>query len=140
VTAGKTVTFLDANVLIAAATGQGDVARQAFAILDDPGRVFVTSPLVRLEVLPKAIYHRRRQAVDFYNAFFESARSVDDMNLVLDRAFDQAVKHDIAPRDAMHIAAALAAFADEVVTAERPSKPMFRTTANTVRSLYTAPS
>lgn len=95
-----TVTFLDANVLIAAATGQGDIARRAFAILDDPNRAFMTSPLVRLEVLPKAIYHRRRAAAEFYEAFFSAARSIDNMNAAVGGALEQATKHDIAPRDA----------------------------------------
>ncbi len=45
-------TFVDSGVLIAAARGNEDVARQAMAVLDDPEREFASSPLVKLEVLP----------------------------------------------------------------------------------------
>jgi predicted nucleic acid-binding protein len=55
-----TRTFVDAGVLIAAATGrQPALYRRAIAILDDPVRDFVASDFLRLEVLPKAIYTRR---------------------------------------------------------------------------------
>lgn len=53
------LTFPDANVLIAAATGQGNHAPQALAIMRDPARTFASSPFVRLELVPKAVFHKR---------------------------------------------------------------------------------
>lgn len=52
-------TYVDAGVLIAAARGKDDVAVKAIQILDDPDREFVSSPFLRLEVLPKAVYGKR---------------------------------------------------------------------------------
>jgi hypothetical protein len=37
--------------------------------MNDPARVFLTSDLVRLEVLPKPLYFRWPAAVDFYEAY-----------------------------------------------------------------------
>ena len=68
-----TRTFLDAGVLIAAARGTGVIALRAHAIPDDPERVFVTSDYIRMEVLPKALYHRQRQEVLLYERFFSRA-------------------------------------------------------------------
>jgi hypothetical protein len=68
-----TRTFLDAGVLIAAARGRGIIAVRAHAILDDPERVFVTSDYIRMEVLPKALYHRQSQEVLLYERFFSQA-------------------------------------------------------------------
>jgi hypothetical protein len=49
-------TFLDTGVLIAAARGQDVASIAALNILDDQSREFVSSPFVKLEVLPKAVY------------------------------------------------------------------------------------
>ena len=68
-------TFLDAGVLIAAARGRGLIAVRAHAILDDPERSFVTSDYIRMEVLPKALYHRQNAEVLLYERFFSSKRS-----------------------------------------------------------------
>ena len=50
-------TYVDSGVLIAAFRGQGDPTARAMQILDDPTREFVSSIYVKLETLPKAIYH-----------------------------------------------------------------------------------
>jgi hypothetical protein len=51
--------FPDSGALIDAARGAPPFDRIAFDYLDDFRRTFLTSPFVRLEVLPKAAYHRR---------------------------------------------------------------------------------
>lgn len=66
------LTFVDSGVLIAAAQGTDKISEQAIAILTDPARLFVSSDVVWLEVLPKAIFHRRSGEVEFYRAFFAS--------------------------------------------------------------------
>ena len=47
----KTRTFVDADVLINAIGGIGTVAVAAQAIMDDPDREFVSSDILRLELL-----------------------------------------------------------------------------------------
>jgi hypothetical protein len=64
------LTFVDSDVLIAAATGRGDLARRALSILDDPERTFASSPFVELEVLPKAEFGGRTDEAEFYKAYF----------------------------------------------------------------------
>ena len=51
-------TFLDSGVLIAAYKGSPSIEASAIDILDDPNRVFLSSPFVRHEVSPKALYNR----------------------------------------------------------------------------------
>jgi predicted nucleic acid-binding protein len=53
-------TFIDSDVLIAAARGRSEQSKMAMQILDDPSREFVSSPFVKLEVLPKAIFNKKR--------------------------------------------------------------------------------
>jgi hypothetical protein len=69
------LTFIDSDVLIAAATGRGDIAARALSILDDPERTFASSPFVQLEVLPKAEFGRRQEEVEFYRTFFAAVTS-----------------------------------------------------------------
>jgi len=49
-----TRTFVDADVLITAFRGTGQVLTRAQNIIDDPDREFVASDILRLELLPKA--------------------------------------------------------------------------------------
>ena len=59
-------TFIDANILIAAATGRDALFDRAWAMLDDPERVFLTSEFVRLEVMPKAVYFQHQDEQDVW--------------------------------------------------------------------------
>ncbi len=131
----KTVTYLDANVLIAAATGTGEVSRRAIEILDDPDRSLATSAFVRLECLPKPLFYKK-QSAKFYEKYFAAVKIwARDFDAIVDIAFGEAVAHDIHPRDALHIGAAVAVGASELLTAERPTKPMFQTSSIAVRSI-----
>jgi hypothetical protein len=65
-----TLTFVDAGVLIAAARGTDWIALRANQALGDPNRSFVASPFLRLEILPKAMFHKRLDEVSFYGVFF----------------------------------------------------------------------
>lgn len=132
----KTRTFIDSGVLIAAATGTDDVASRAMTVLDDPERSFVTSDFVRLEVLPKAIYHKQDDEAAFYETFFDSARKivVASHELVID-AQAEAESNGLSAMDALHVIAAAEGNSDELVTAEKPSKPIFRTQAVRVRTI-----
>lgn len=65
-----TRTLIDSGVLIAAARGTDPVSAKAQAVLVDASRQFISSDLVRLEVLPKPIYFKRAAEVAYYQAFF----------------------------------------------------------------------
>ncbi len=125
-------TFVDASLLIAAARGRDDISDRALAILDDPRRSFVTSDFVRLEVLPKAIFHRQREETRFYLAFFAGVRSVRSAATLVSLAQTEAEHAGLSAVDALHVAAAKKAKCQELVTAEKPGKPLFRVRGLTV--------
>ncbi len=65
-------TYIDSGVLIAAARGDTQLSTLALPYLADPNREYITSDYVRLEVLPKAVFHKREEEAEFYNEFFRS--------------------------------------------------------------------
>src|SRR2546426_12394001 len=116
----KKKTYVDAGVLIAAVRGKAEVVAKAMQILDDSGREFVASPFLKLEVLPKAVYEKRQAEVEFYQAFFAAVRYwVTKIDLVVKAAQQHARTNGLAALDALHIAAAISASADELVTTEK---------------------
>lgn len=119
-------TYIDANLLIAAFRGEGELGQRAIEILDDPERILVASDAVRLEVRPKPRYEKRQEEIDFYDAVLAQAEHLKWCIDTLYRAHDLAEKHGIAAMDAIHVAMALDGNVDEFVTAEKPTKPMFR--------------
>jgi len=131
----KRRTYLDANVLIAAWNGDADTRAWARAVLDDPQRTFVVSEFVRLEVLPKPTFHRRASELVFMETILSMAEQVVVEPALVTRALAMAGKHDLNPLDALHLAAAAQADVDELVTLERPEKPMCRQTEVRVFSL-----
>ncbi len=130
------ITFVDAGVLIAAARGRTEVSAQAMAILDDPDRSFASSEFVRLEVLPKALFNRKSDEAEFYLEFFRAVSHwPPNADAVVRQAYDIGVKFGLAALDALHVAAAMSAGAEELVTTEKPSKPLHRRTNIRVRSI-----
>ena len=84
-------TFVDSGVLIAALRGRPDIAVRAMEILDDADREFASSVFVKLEVLPKAFYLKRRHEVQFYTEFFNAvAHWADSIEQVVQDADRQA--------------------------------------------------
>lgn len=121
-------TFIDAGVLIAAARGNDRVSPAAQRILDDPRRRFVTSDFVWLETVPSARYRRRVAEVEFYEEFFATARRAglyvsENLKLVRD-AKEVAGRFGLGGMDALHVVAARRARVVEIVTTERPNKPL----------------
>jgi predicted nucleic acid-binding protein len=132
-----TLTFVDSGVLIAAARGTHEVSEQAFAILEDPDRTFASSEFVRLEVLPKAIYNQQADEAAFYETFFESVTSwASADNGIVEQALIEARSFGLAAMDALHVAAAVQLGADELVTTEKPTKPIHRTSSISTRSIH----
>jgi hypothetical protein len=72
--AGYTRTFLDSGVLITAFSGERDLMDRALAVLEDPNRVFLSSPFIRHEICPKAQFNKRQAEYRFYRAYFQYAQ------------------------------------------------------------------
>jgi len=134
-------TFVDTGVLIAAFRGDEELRAAAEQVLDDPDREFVTSDFVGLELLPKAKYNRNDDEVAFYETFLAaSVETVRASERLVADAHAQASAAGLAAMDALHVAAAQQASAAELVTAEKPGKPMFRVADPTVHSIRPAKS
>jgi predicted nucleic acid-binding protein len=131
------LTYIDSGVLISAFRGSSEISVRAAIILDDQTRRFASSPFVILETLPKATYHRQNDEQEFYNAFFDAVGDwANDVSTVVDKAKRVSSTYGIAAMDALHISAALHIGAEEFVTTEKPSKPMFRVKEIQMRSIF----
>ena len=130
-------TFLDTGVLIVAWRGEAARKMRALTLLNDPRRAFVCSPFVKLELLPKTIYHRNQQEQEFYNDYFQLVDEwVEDFAAMYGEAMRSGEKHGLAAMDALHIAAASLAQADEFITAERPTSPFSRVQGMKITTIY----
>jgi predicted nucleic acid-binding protein len=120
-------TFIDSGVLLAAFKAGGELAENALAILGDPERQFVSSDFVRLELLPKPICYGNDSERLFYETFFASVEQlVRASSLLVEAAEREAEAVGLSAMDALHIAAAKHAACAHFVTAEKPTKPLFR--------------
>lgn len=122
------VTYLDSGVLIALAQGaeaRHDAARRLVA---DPARSFVSSDMNWLETMPHAAFQGGSKVSAIYQAYFTKRVAnfvMIDAVLVL-RARAIALETGIGGADAIHAAAALRGGADELITTEKATKPLFR--------------
>jgi hypothetical protein len=131
-------TFLDADVLINAFRGVGDIAVRAQAIIDDPNRQFVASDILRLELIPKPHFNQRALEIQFYQDFFAAAvEFVETSPQLVQDAEVNARAYGLAAADALHITAAQVAKVDEFISAENATKPIFRVKNMTITSLRT---
>jgi len=132
-----TLTYIDSGVLIFAAQGTADAAALALPFLVDQNREYVASDYVRLEVLPKAIFYKRTEEVEFYETFFKTAsRWIPTSQALLECAMKEASKSGLRALDALQIACAVFAGAEEFITSENPSKPIHRTKLVKVVSIF----
>lgn len=130
-------TFIDAGVLIAAARGDDVPSIIALNILDDHSREFASSPFIKLEVLPKAVYNKKRDEVEFYEAFFDSVSFWEDDLAGIVKAGDAVARSfGLAAMDSLHVAAAIMSGSEELVTTERISKPIHRVRGICVISIH----
>ncbi len=128
-------TFLDSGVLIAAwkIDTLKDAAR---SIMADDRREFFSSQMVRLELLPKPRFEKRRTEVRFYeNHFAELVRSEPLSRELAEEAEILASRYGLSAADALQIAAAIRQGVQEFWTTEKPGKPMFRVMEVKVLSL-----
>jgi hypothetical protein len=128
-------TYLDAGTLINGVRGEPQIAQAVYDLIQDPEREFVSSVFLRLEVLPKAVYHRRVDEVAFYERYFAQVVAwAAPLERIAVLAEDEARRHGMSALDALHVAAATLQKA-ELVTSERPHKPIHRTTSVTMVAL-----
>jgi predicted nucleic acid-binding protein len=128
-------TFLDSGVLLTAWRGRD--AEAALAVMEDPQREFYTSQLVKLELLPKPLFFKQKEEIEFYQTHFRAVKGEEPLSRELgDQAHDLARRHGIAAVDALHLAAAIRQGATEFITAEKPGKPLFRVRGIAVKSIY----
>ncbi len=105
-------TFLDSGVLIAAARATGVLGTRALALFNDPDRVFVTSD------------------------FFADAEHIVPLSEPLGHlAYTEACHAGLSGLDALHIAAAKSSGAEEFITTERTTKPLFRVTGIVIKTI-----
>lgn len=131
-----TRTFLDANVLITAFRGTGQLASDARAVLNDTDREFVASDVLRLELVPKAHYNKQILEEQFYEAYLSSVvEFVETTPQLVQSAEAEAKAAGLAAGDALHITAAKSAGVEEFVTGEKSTKPLFRVVGIKVTSL-----
>ena len=119
-------TFLDSCSLIKAFRGSGLDAVRLIELIEDPEREFISTSLVKLEVLPKPTAFKKQDEVDFYNSFFDRVThwiSADET--LIAKALDHGCRHALGPLDSVHVAAALEGHVQEFITDERATKPFF---------------
>ncbi len=120
-------TYIDSGVLITAFQGIQSVSIRANEILNDENREFASSRFVQLEVLPKATYNKQQDETEFYETFFSAViHWATDFEQIIQHAHQIACTYGLAAMDAIHVAAALQIKAAELITTEKPTKPMHR--------------
>ncbi len=126
---------MDTTLLISVVQGNDDVYEEALAIIDDPEREFVSSVYIQLETLPMATWLGREDQVEAYEEIFGNvSRWILSSPELSQRALELAGEYGLGAADALHVAAAEAGGA-ELVTAEKPTKPMLRVASITVSSI-----
>jgi predicted nucleic acid-binding protein len=130
-----TRTFLDAGILIAAVRGQAKEAARALAILEDPERSVLTSDFLSMEVLPKAISSQRSAEVALYERYVARAHSIPVSAALVAQASLEACACGLAVLDALHLTCAKAGGAEEFITTDNPTQPLFRATGMVITPL-----
>jgi hypothetical protein len=130
-------TFLDSGVLITAHRGEPSGRKRALSILQDPDRVFLTSPFLYLETVPKAVYFKRESELAFYQVYFNdpSVEWCRDIEGIQDMALSEASESGLGAMDALHVAAAHLLRADELITVEGVEKAIHRTSRGKITRL-----
>lgn len=121
------LTYLDSGVLITLFRGSDDLGIKAEKILDDPQRKFASSSFVKLETISKAAYYKQEDEVNFYETFFANCQIyANDLNTIVNLAKKLASKYGLNALDALQIASAISVDADDFITTEKTTKPLYR--------------
>lgn len=121
-------TYLDANIPIEAFRGK--VAARRFlaeAILESRRRLYVTSPFLRLELLPVPDRTGDRQQTAALLSFFARSEPVRDLDRIFTVAHELVRDYQLSVMDALHVASAHVGGCDELITREaKATKPIYR--------------
>ena len=130
-------TYVDSCVLIAACRGDERLSAKALSVIDDPDRKFVVSSYLELEVVPKPTFHKYPAQVQFMREFLAAAAErIDPSAATAADAIRLASKYDLSAFDALHASVARTAAVDELVTMEKPTKPLLAVKEVNVISLH----
>ena len=122
-----TLSFIDSGILITAARGSSPRSQLALDILADGDRIFASSIFIQLEVLPKSVCYQQTLEREFYEAFFQGVTYwVTDLETLTQSAYQLACTYGLSGLDALNVTAAFLLQADEFITTEKPTKPMYR--------------
>ena len=118
-------TYLDSGVLLRAARGNTELSEPALQMLCDANREFVSSMLVRLELMPRA---KDRGEIAFYETYFDRVAIWAPMDpYLLTTAIEEAGSSGLSPLDAMHVVLAATTGCHELVTTEKAGAPIYGT-------------
>ena len=98
---------------------------RALQVLGDPDRDFAASEYLKLEVLPLSVYFGRTKETSFYETFFAGVSTWVDPLGIISPALALASQYGLGAIDALHVVAA-ASVGAEFVSAEKPTKPIYR--------------
>ena len=136
--ANKILTYVDASVLIYAAVKPTPATftrrLRALHVLADPDREFAATEYLRLEVMPIAQFFKKKKEIVFYETFLGKISIWIDPINIISSAYALASTHGLGAIDALHLAAAPNVGA-EFVSAEKPSKPIYRAYSQ-ISSIY----
>jgi len=89
-----------------------------------------------METLAKAAYNKRGNEAEFYKRFFTSVSVwVGFTDSLVLKAYQECEIAGVNALDALHLAAAFEAGADEFITAEKKGKSIFRSRLLPVRTI-----
>ena len=88
----RTRTFLDSGVLITAARSRGAGQQIALSILRDSNRIFLTTPFLALEVVPKAAFNKQELELLFYERYLAAATAYRGLNRIEKVAREEAAR------------------------------------------------
>ncbi|MCX5824351.1 MAG: type II toxin-antitoxin system VapC family toxin [Deltaproteobacteria bacterium] len=130
-------TVIDSCVLRAAFEGEeGEANKKALAVLDDTNREFIAVDFVALETIPIPTFNKRYDQVLLFQSFFDDAPLRAEVSSdITTLAIRLASEHGIGPIDALIASSAIIGGADELITMEKPTKPLFKVKAVKVISL-----
>jgi len=121
----KTKTFVDSNVLITAFQGIEEIWQKAMEVIDDPERDFIVSDYLKLEVIPQPTFHQRYEEIQFMETFLDNAAEYVRANdQITNEALTLACQYSLGAKDALHAGTAILSKADELITLEKPEKPL----------------
>ena len=124
-------------MLIAAARGSGKLGHRAVTVISAiSSREFVSSDYVRMEIVPKPTFFGRVAEVRFYEEFFATVTTwVTFEKAHLESAFEEACRSGLSWVDAVHVVIAELSGCEELVTSEKPTSAIHRTSCIRIVSI-----